>query len=226
MIRFQGVSKIYPGPIEAVKDVSLEIKPREFVCLVGPSGAGKTTLIKLLIREEEVTRGKIFVKNQDITQFTYKDLPQLRRQIGIVFQDCKLLPEKNAYENIAFAMEMCGFPTSQIREDVPRVLKIVGLSGKALNFPHELSGGEKQRVALARALIHRPDILVADEPTGNLDPFNTWEIIKLLTKINELGTTVILATHDTEIIETLKSRTVSLQKGRIVKDETEGKYII
>lgn len=226
MIKLEKVSKIYSGGITALRKVDLRIEPKEFVTLVGPSGSGKSTLIKLIIREENPSEGKIFVGNQDILTLKPWELPFLRRRIGIVFQDFKLLREKTAYENIAFAMEMCGLSTSQIMEDVPNVLKIVGLLDKADHFPHQLSGGEQQRIALARALIHRPDILIADEPTGNLDPINTWEIIQLLMKINELGTTLILATHNKEMVNLIKKRVVTIKDGQIVRDEEEGKYIL
>jgi len=226
MIKFINVSKVYQRNIVALKNISLTISDKEFVSIVGPSGAGKSTIVRLLIREEFPSKGRILIDNQDITALKSSQLPLLRKRIGIVFQDFKLLPNRTAYENIAFAMEVSGFPLRRIREDVPRILRIVGLSDKADAFPTELSGGEKQRVATARALIHRPDILVADEPTGNLDPINTWEIIKLLTKINELGTTVILATHDKEIINALKKRVISLKDGQVIRDEERGGFVL
>jgi len=226
MIKFINVSKVYQRNIVALKNISLTISDKEFVSIVGPSGAGKSTIVRLLIREEFPSKGRILIDNQDITALKSSQLPLLRKRIGIVFQDFKLLPNRTAYENIAFAMEVSGFPLRRIREDVPRILRIVGLSDKADAFPYELSGGEKQRVATARALIHRPDILVADEPTGNLDPINTWEIIKLLTKINELGTTVILATHDKEIINALKKRVISLKDGQVIRDEERGGFVL
>ncbi|OHB18575.1 MAG: cell division ATP-binding protein FtsE [Parcubacteria group bacterium RIFCSPHIGHO2_01_FULL_47_10b] len=226
MIRFKNVSKIYPRNSIALQDIDLEIQQKEFVSLVGQSGAGKSTLIRLLIREEAPTKGSIFYGDTDIAKISHKEIPFYRRKMGTVFQDFYLLPDKNAYENVAFAMEMSGYPTKQIREDVPRVLKIVGLSDKAEQFPDQLSGGEKQRVAIARSLIHRPDILMADEPTGNLDPINTWDIVKLLLKINELGTTVILATHDKDIVNSLKRRVIHMKGGRIIKDEEVGNYML
>lgn len=225
MIQFNNVSKAYDS-LAVLKDVTFHIKSGEFVSLVGPSGAGKSTLIKLLIREEEPSSGEIKLANTDLTRLAYRDLPILRRRIGTIFQDFKLLPDRTVFENIAFALEVAGAPEKRIYQDVPQVLKIVGLSDKAGRFPRELSGGEKQRVTAARALIHRPDIIAADEPTGNLDPLNTWEIIRLLIKINEMGTTVLLATHDKEIVNALKQRVVTLKDGEIVRDEEEGRYII
>lgn len=213
-------------PMAALKDITFGVNAHEFVSLVGPSGAGKSTLIKLLIREERPTSGEILIQNEDITALKEIDLPYLRRKVGIVFQDFKLLAEKTAYENIAFAMEMSGLASVDIREDVPRILKIVGIAEKAHSFPHQLSGGEKQRVAIARALIHRPDIIVADEPTGNLDPLNTVEIARLLLKINELGTTVILATHNRDIVNALNRRVITLKDGVIIRDEEHGRFVI
>jgi len=226
MIRFENISKIYNSHSAALKDVSFAVKPKEFVSVVGRSGAGKSTLLKLLIAEEKPTKGRIYFNGENILNMNSSDLPVLRRQIGAFFQDFKLLPNKTAYENIAFALEVVGAKDSEIKKDVPKVLELVGLKDKADNFPRELSGGEKQRVAIARALVHRPSIIVADEPTGNLDPINTWDIIRLLTKINELGTTVILATHDKEIINALERRVVSLEKGAVIRDENPGRYIL
>lgn len=225
-IVFENVTKEYSENSVALKDVSFHIRKGEFISLVGRSGAGKSTVLKLLIREEEPSGGYIFFDGENINTLEHGELPKLRRRIGTVFQDFKLLPSKTAYENIAFALEVLGSPQTEIEEDVPQVLELVGLMGKAENFPHELSGGEKQRISLARALIHRPDIVVADEPTGNLDPFHTWEIINLLLKINQLGTTVILATHDKEIVNKLRKRVISLDKGKIIADEEKGKYIL
>jgi len=229
LIRFEHVSMRYSvGEYQemALKDVTFGISRHEFVTLVGPSGAGKSTLVKLLIREESPTSGQIFVGDEEITDLKNIDLPYLRRKVGIVFQDFKLLIEKTAYENIAFAMEMSGMPSQDIREDVPRILKIVGLSDRAHSFPNQLSGGEKQRVAIARALIHRPEIIVADEPTGNLDPLNTIEIARLLLKINELGTTVILATHNRDIVNALDRRVITLKDGILIRDEEHGRFVI
>lgn len=225
MIQFNNISKAYDSLV-VLKDITFHIKSGEFVSLVGPSGAGKSTLIKLLIREEEPSSGEIKLANTDITRLTYRDLPILRRRIGTIFQDFKLLPDRTVFENVAFALEVAGASEGRIYQDVPQVLKIVGLFDKANRFPRELSGGEKQRVTAARALVHRPDIIAADEPTGNLDPLNTWEIIRLLIKINEMGTTVLLATHDKEIVNALKQRVVTLKDGEIVRDEAEGRYII
>jgi len=225
MITFDKVSKQY-NLTPVLKDVEFSIKPGEFVSLVGSSGAGKSTLIKLLIREENVSNGKILLGETDITRIPQQELPFLRRRIGTIFQDFKLLSDRTVFENVAFALEAAGSPEEIIYQDVPRVLKIVGLSDKMERFPVELSGGEKQRVAAARALIHRPDIIAADEPTGNLDPLNTWEIIRLLIKINEIGTTVILATHDKEIINALKQRVITLKDGKVIRDEEKGRYIM
>lgn len=225
MIRFTQVSKIYIPDCRALEDINLIINEEEFVSVAGRSGAGKSTLIRLLIREEFPSQGQIFWGKQDIYQIGDKDLPFWRRQIGMIFQDFRLLPDKTAYENIAFAMEVGGRTNQEIERDTPQLLKLVNLLDRAEHFPSQLSGGEKQRVAIARALAHRPRVLIADEPTGNLDVLNTWEIIRLLIKINELGTTVILATHDREIINGLDKRVVTLEKGRIIRDEEEGRYI-
>ena len=227
MIVFQNVSKLYGnGRSTALEDVTFKIEPNEFVSLVGRSGAGKSTVIKLLIGEERPSRGRIVFGSYEVNKLKANELPQLRRHIGVVFQDFRLLPNKNAYENVAFALEVAGRVQREIVELVPQVLDMVGLSDRMNNFPHELSGGEKQRVAIARAMIHRPEVIVADEPTGNLDPTNTAEIIKLLLKINELGTTVILATHDKEIINHLERRVITLDGGRVIRDEKKGKYIL
>ena len=226
MIKFENISKIYNSHFVALKSVSFEVKPHEFVSVVGRSGAGKSTLLKLLIAEEKPTSGKIFFNRQNILRLQPKELPFLRRQVGAIFQDFKLLPNKTAYENVAFAMEVAGRSERDIKSDVPKVLDLVGLKDKAGSFPRELSGGEKQRVAIARALVHRPSIIVADEPTGNLDPINTWDIVRLLLKINELGTTVILATHNKEIINALERRVVSLENGAVTRDENPGRYVL
>ncbi len=225
MIVFQKVSKIYNG-CKALDNVDLVIKPREFVSLAGPSGAGKSTLLKLLIGEEIPTYGKIFLDKQNINLLKEKELPFLRRKIGMIFQDFRLLPDRTAYENVAFAMEVIGASNQEIKQDVPQLLELVGLANKLNQFPHQLSGGEKQRVAIARALVHRPAVILADEPTGNLDLLNTWDIIRLLLKINELGTTIVLATHDREVINNLGRRVVTLDKGRIIRDEEQGRYIL
>ncbi|MCR4328274.1 MAG: cell division ATP-binding protein FtsE [Patescibacteria group bacterium] len=226
MIEFQGVSKVYGHTTPALEDVDFEIKPGEFVSLAGRSGAGKSTVIKLLIGEEQPSRGRVFFGQYEVNKLTSSELPEFRRHIGVVFQDFRLLPTKTAHENVAFALEVAGRVQREIDELVPQVLDMVGLADKGVNFPNELSGGEKQRVAIARAMIHRPEVIIADEPTGNLDPFHTWEIIKLLEKINELGTTVVLATHDREVINSLERRVITMDRGRVVRDEKKGKYIL
>jgi cell division transport system ATP-binding protein len=227
MIVFENVSKQYNDSGVALNDINFQIKEGEFVSIVGQSGAGKSTLLKMIFAEERPTEGKIFIKGRDITQIKANKLPILRRHIGVVFQDFKLLDKKTVFENVAFAMEVSGRPDSEIQSDVPQVLDIVGLLEKTDRYPNELSGGEKQRVSIARALVHRPDIIVADEPTGNLDLVNTWDIVQLLTKINQYGTTVILATHNREIVNLLNKRVITIDGGRISKDQLEnGKYII
>ncbi|RME61383.1 cell division ATP-binding protein FtsE [Candidatus Parcubacteria bacterium] len=226
MISFKGVSKVYNGGSVALEDVSFHVDPGEFVSLVGKSGAGKSTVIKILIGEERPTKGRVFFGQYEVNKLRSSELPYFRRHIGVIFQDFRLLPNKNAYENVAFALEVAGRPQREIDELVPQVLDMVGLSDRMQNFPHELSGGEKQRVAIARAMVHRPEVIIADEPTGNLDPFHTWEIIGLLQKINELGTTVILATHSKEIVNTLEQRVISLDQGRVIRDEEKGRYIL
>lgn len=226
MINFENVSKIYNGNCIALDNISLRIKPHEFVSLAGPSGSGKSTLLKLLICEEKPTQGKVFLDNQNLSLVCPGDMPEIRRKIGMVFQDFRLLANRTAHENIAFALEVAGGKDDEIKQDVPQVLEVVGLGDKKDYFPHQLSGGEKQRVAIARALIHRPSVILADEPTGNLDLLNTWDIVKLLLKINQLGTTVILATHDREIINNLGKRVLTLDKGKLIRDEEKGRYIL
>lgn len=226
LIEFRNISKIYPGNITAVKDVNLSIEEGEFVSLVGQSGTGKTTLVRLLIAEEKPTQGRILVSGWDITGITSREIPLLRKQIGVVFQDFKLLPRKTVFENVAFALEVSGMTKEKIQGIVPQLLKIVGLYEKANRFPKEISGGEQQRVVIARALAHRPKILVADEPTGNLDSINAQEIIELLKKINEFGTTVILVTHNREVVNDLKRRVVMIDNGQIVSDHAKGRYIL
>lgn len=225
MIAFHGVSKAY-SKSSALDDISFKINQGEFVSLAGKSGAGKSTLIKMLIGEEHPTKGRVSVGSYEVNKLKDHELPYLRRHIGIIFQDFRLLPQKTAFENVSFALEVAGHSQSYINEIVPQVLDIVGLSDKLHNFPRELSGGEKQRVAMARAIVGKPEVVLADEPTGNLDPANTWEIVKLLLKINELGTTVILATHDREIINKIEKRVITLDNGRILRDEQKGKYIL
>ncbi|MFH0890656.1 MAG: cell division ATP-binding protein FtsE [Candidatus Liptonbacteria bacterium] len=225
MIAFQNVYKQY-GKMTVLEDINLRINPGEFVSLVGRSGAGKSTLIKLLIGEEKPTRGRVFFGQYEVNKLRDRELPTLRRHIGIVFQDFRLLPNKTAYENVAFALEVAGRLQSEINELVPQVLDMVGLGDKNKHFPHELSGGEKQRVAIARSMVHRPEVIIADEPTGNLDPIHTWEIIALLQKINQLGTTLILATHDKDVVNSLDKRVITLDQGRVIRDEEKGKYIL
>ena len=227
MISFHNVSTIYDNHVEVLDGVELEVKQGEFVSLVGPSGAGKSTLLKLLTREIVPNKGKVILDGVDLAHLSMNDLPFLRRKIGMIFQDFKLLSNKNAFENIAFALEVCGATKEEVAEDVPKALTIVGLNDKAERFPHQMSGGEKQRLAIARALIHRPKIILADEPTGNLDPVNSYDVVKLLMKINEFGTTVVLATHNREIVNAVGRRVITMENGKIVKDQTEqGKYII
>jgi cell division transport system ATP-binding protein len=229
MISFVNVTKVYPtcaGDIVAANDVSFEVEEGEFVSIVGRSGAGKTTLLKLLLAEEKPTLGKILFEGMEVHSLKSSQLPELRRRIGAVFQDYKLLSFKNTFENVAYIMEAIGADDETIARDVPKVLDIVGLADRSHNFPPELSGGERQRVAIARALIHRPDVILADEPTGNLDPYNAHDIIKLLVKINEMGTTVILATHDKQIINALGKRVVTLEEGKVMRDEQKGKFIL
>jgi cell division transport system ATP-binding protein len=227
MIEFKNLSKIYEPNTTVLDGVDLEIKKGEFVSLVGLSGAGKSTLMKMLTKEEKPTSGKVMIDKINLEDIHEKDIPYFRRAIGTVYQDFKLLATKTAYENVAFAMQVSDATKEEIERDVPQILSIVGLSDKLNQFPSQLSGGEKQRLAIARALIHRPKILLADEPTGNLDLVNSFDVVKLLLKINELGTTVILATHDTNIVNTIGRRVVSMDKGKIVKDQLEnGRYII
>ncbi len=226
LITFQSVSKVYNSHSVALEDVDFTINAGEFVSLTGRSGAGKSTVIKLLIGEDKPTKGRVFFSQYEVNKLKDADLPAFRRHIGIIFQDFRLLPTKTAAENVSFALEVAGRPQKEIEELVPQVLDMVGLSDKAKNFPHELSGGERQRVAIARAMVHRPEVIIADEPTGNLDPLNTFEIVKLLEKINQLGTTLILATHDKNIINGLEKRVITLDRGRIIRDEAKGKYIL
>ncbi|HQA59932.1 MAG TPA: cell division ATP-binding protein FtsE [Tepidanaerobacteraceae bacterium] len=219
-----GVTKVYPGGQIALKDINLKICKGEFVFIVGPSGAGKSTLIKLIFREEVPTKGQIFFAGKNITRLMHREVPHLRRRIGIVFQDFRLLPEKTVYENVAFAMEVVEAHTREIRKRVPLVLERVGLLHKAKAKPSELSGGEQQRVALARALVNNPDILVADEPTGNLDPETAWDIMGLLDDINKRGTTIIVASHAKELVDSMKKRVIQLENGSLVRDEERGVY--
>lgn len=224
MIKFEGVSKVYKGDYSALEDINLEIKEGEFVSIVGPSGAGKSTLIKLIYAEEAPTEGKVFFGEDSLDKIRKSKLPKHRKNIGTVFQDSKLLSKKTAFENVAYALEVLGAPDEEIQSDVPQILDIVGLGDKMDKFPHQLSGGEQQRVAMARALIHKPMIILADEPTGNLDPVSSEEIISLLLKINELGTTVILASHNKDIVNKACKRVISLDDGRVTSDTEKGKY--
>jgi len=223
MIKFINVTKFY-GQVKALDRVNLEINQAEFLSLVGLSGAGKSTMLKLIIGEEKADEGKILIDNIDISTIRKTDIPYLRRKIGVVFQDIKLLPKRTAFENVAFAMEVCGLPMQKIQKDVPKILELVGLLRKQGNFPDEMSGGEKQRVAIARALAHRPVLLLADEPTGNLDEVNAGEVLDLLLKINNLGTTVLLATHASDLVNRIKRRVITLEDGRITMEQEKGKY--
>lgn len=227
MIQFLGVSKIYPSspdPIKALDNVSFEISDGEFVFLVGPSGSGKTTILKQIIREELPSDGRIYFEDQDITKMSRTQVYQLRRKIGVVFQDYKLIEEKNIYENVAFAMEAASFSHKEIAETVPYVLDIVNLSDRAASFPKQLSGGEKQKVAIARAIANNPKVFIADEPTGNLDPKSAWDIVQILSKINKWGTTIIMSTHGTEIVNTLQKRVLKLENGKLLRDDKKGSY--
>ena len=227
MIEFDNVSKIYSENSFALKEINFQILKGEFVSIVGQSGAGKSTLLKMIFAEEKPTEGNILIKGRNISKIKSDKMPILRRHIGVVFQDFKLLNRKTVFENVAFAMEVSGKTDKEIREDVPQVLEIVGLTGKIDSYVDELSGGEKQRVSIARALVHRPDIIIADEPTGNLDLVNTWDIVQLLMKINQYGTTVVLATHNREIVNLINKRVITIEKGRISRDQQKnGKYLI
>lgn len=224
MIRLQDVTKVYEGGTVAVRDVTLEIPKGEFVFLVGPSGSGKSTLIRLMLREEPVTRGTIFVAGKDITALPNWKVPFLRRSIGTVFQDFKLLPNKTVAENVAFALEVLGRPRSVISPQVSQVLELVGLADKHERYPRQLSGGEQQRVSVARAFVNRPPIMLCDEPTGNLDPATSVGIMKLLDRINRTGTTVVMATHDHAIVDAMQRRVVQLSDGMVIRDEVSGRY--
>ena len=226
MIKYHEVTKLYPKNVRALNRINLHIKPGEFVSIVGQSGTGKTTIVKTLIGEEKIDQGKITIGGWDITNIRQGEIPVLRRQIGVIFQDIKLLNKKTLFENIAFAMQVCGGKASKIRKIVPHVMNIVGLESKTDRYPHEVSGGEQQRAAIARALVHRPRILLADEPTGNLDSINTNDIIELLLRINKFGTTVVLVTHDKEVVNRLKKRVVTVDDGTIVSDQEEGRYLL
>lgn len=226
MIYFDKVSKIYAGDSVALEDITFQVKPGEFVSIVGHSGAGKTTLLKMLIVEDKPTEGRVFFESLDVHSIPRSRLSHYRRKIGTVFQDFKLLPHKTAYENIAFAMEANGRSDAEIAENVPQALGLVDLGNKLWNFPHELSGGEKQRVAIARAIVNQPDLIIADEPTGNLDPIATYEVVQILKKINDLGTTVIMTTHNKGVIDALGRRVITMDEGKIIRDDQEGKYVL
>jgi cell division transport system ATP-binding protein len=223
MILFENVTKIYEDDTVALSDINLKIMPHEFVSIVGHSGAGKSTLLKLILAEELPTEGSVFFESDDIHMMHPNDITQLRQRVGSIFQDFRLIPNKTVYENIAFAMEVAGRDDEEIAEDVPYVLELVDLMHKANNFPNQLSGGEKQRVAIARALVNQPDVLIADEPTGNLDPANTYDIVQILKKINELGTTIILTTHNKGIIDNIQKRVITIENGKIINDDPTGR---
>ena len=226
MIRLKNITKMYGPEAVGVRNMNLHIRPGEFVSIVGQSGTGKTTLVKMLIAEETPTSGSIQIGGWEISRIRAADIPTLRRQIGVVFQDFKLLPKKTVFENVAFALEVAGLPGRHIREMVPHVLRIVNLGGKEHRYPEQLSGGEQQRVVIARSLVHRPKIIVADEPTGNLDSINTREIIDIFRKINEFGTTIVLVTHNREVVNALRKRVLTIHAGELVADHEEGKYLI
>lgn len=225
MIRFDSVSKLYTSERRpALEEVSVEIDRGEFVFLVGPSGSGKTTFLRLCLKEDQPTSGTVWVAGKNVGKLSSRKVPKLRRQIGTVFQDFRLLPNKTVAQNVAFALEVIGKPRTHIRKVVPEVLEMVGLEGKEKRFPHELSGGEQQRVAIARAFVNRPEILIADEPTGNLDPNTSIGIMKLLDRINRTGTTIVMATHDSHIVDQVRKRVVELADGSVVRDEARGVY--
>jgi cell division transport system ATP-binding protein len=224
MIKTSNVTKLYKDSVLALEDINLEIGKGEFVFVVGPSGSGKSTLIRLLLKEEEPTKGEIFVAGKNIGKLSTWKVPYLRRNIGTVFQDFKLLADKTVFENVAFALEVIGKPRHVVNARVPEILKLVGLGDKLTNYPHELSGGEQQRVSIARAFINRPLILLADEPTGNLDPGTSVDIMKLLDRINRIGTTVVMATHDNAIVDAMRRRVIELEGGHVVRDQERGVY--
>jgi cell division transport system ATP-binding protein len=224
MIVLHNVCKTYPNGVRALDGVDLQIPERDFVFLVGPSGAGKSTFIRLLIREELPTSGRVFIDGQDLARLRRRDIPHLRRKVSVIFQDFKLLPHKTVFENVAFALEVSGYARPEVQQLVPETLDLVGLADKTDRYPHLLSGGEQQRVAIARALVRRPSILVADEPTGNLDPETAAQIVQLLVRVNALGTTIVFATHNSELVNTLRRRVIALESGRIVRDQADAGY--
>lgn len=226
MLYFDRVSKEYQNGNKVLDSISLTIHKGELVSIVGHSGAGKTTLVKLLLAEENPTEGTVFFNSDNISTLHGKDMTNYRRKVGVVFQDFRLIPNKTAYENVAFAMEAAGKHDDDIAEDVPHVMDLVDLKNKMHQFPHQLSGGEQQRVAIARAIINRPEIIIADEPTGNLDPLNTYDIVQILKKINDLGTTVILTTHNKGIVDNLGRRVITMEDGRITRDQESGRFTL
>ncbi|OGY93776.1 MAG: cell division ATP-binding protein FtsE [Candidatus Komeilibacteria bacterium RIFOXYC1_FULL_37_11] len=226
MIKLIDLNKSYNKKVQALKNINLHIKPGEFVSIVGQSGSGKSTLVKLVIAEERPDSGKIVIGGWDIIDIKDREIPTLRRQLGVIFQDFKLLPKKTVFENVAFAMEACGFKSLDIAKTVSQIISLVGLKGKEDRYPNQLSGGEQQRVAIARSLVHKPKLLVADEPTGNLDSINTREIIDLLKKINNMGTTIVLVTHNKDVVNGLHSRVITLDSGQIISDQSQGRYLL
>jgi cell division transport system ATP-binding protein len=224
VIKFFNVSKVYPNGIKALNGVTLQIEQGEFAFLVGPSGAGKSTLIKLIFREELPSKGQIYIGGRSVVRMRHRDVPNLRRQIGMVFQDFRLLPDRTVFENVAFAMQVIGASRSEIKQQVPEVLQQMGISDRMDNYPRQLSGGEQQRVAIARAIVNKPSILIADEPTGNLDIDTAWEIMNCFQEINQQGTTVLIATHAREIVDTMRQRVIALDNGSVVRDEYQGVY--
>lgn len=226
MIYFDKVTKIYHDSSVALEDVTLSFGPKEFISIVGHAGAGKTTLLKMILAEETPTSGVVFFESTDVHKIPKNHLHTLRRKIGTVFQDYRLIPNKTAYENIAFAMEASGRTDDEIAADVPHVLELVDLADKAWNFPRELSGGERQRVAIGRAIVNQPEVLLADEPTGNLDPINTYQVVEILKRINELGTTVVLTSHNKGVVDSLGKRVVTMDNGHVVRDDKEGRYVL